>query len=614
MKVRTLRSLLTIILALFSPAIRAQEAKDVISIKVGFYKSTNAENSALQQKVVLKPSSHPQLSLLGEKVALPEPELKAAIVETVLDIFNLETLDDLGLFEKEWPNKEKSLNWRIADKRIGFLYRCTPRWLSPEKLAMKMAFLASKEVTLRDGMKREDELRRILEATSNESQMEKILENEVILERNEPLLVGIPFKGQAYIVIVFWTNPSARTASAAPLKAEAPPKATVEGVPEPIHQIIPAYPNELRQRGVKGEVKLRIIVDNKGEVIGVAVVKSLHPYLDYAATQALLQWRFAPFLKAGKPVKVTTVFTFRFEPEKYALLEQAAKAGEKARAAEEPSSQAGLQKILQDCAKYCQKLENAALYFVCEEKIREIHNYFNTGRMGWILSSDTERKGRLMEGPEVFMGTYSRYRVIEPDRTEKGQYVCDYQLIQKEAQVTEQRILMMKNGRATTGRKQYLSEKRFSELRPLYAAVNLLGPRNQHLFDYRLLNNDTAMGKEAYVIEAVPKFGNTRGVERARIWVDKSGFQILQIEIEGLPLEGYEDVLREATSFLLRPQATITHIYQFENNGVFFPSHTTVNIRYPTQSPQVSVMKLKIDMAYEKFKFFTVVTGHEIIR
>ena len=116
-----------------------------------------------------------------------------------------------------------------------------------------------------------------------------------------------------------------KKAELAPAKADEPPEKAIQGTPKPIHQVIPAYPSELRGRGVKGEVKIRLTVDSKGDVVNAKLIKSVHPYLDYSATQALLHWKFAPFLKEGKPIAVTTVFTFDFDPQKYASYEESSK-------------------------------------------------------------------------------------------------------------------------------------------------------------------------------------------------------------------------------------------------------------------------------------------------
>ena len=117
------------------------------------------------------------------------------------------------------------------------------------------------------------------------------------------------------------------------------------------------------------------------------------------------------------------------------------------------------------------------------------------------------------------------------------------------------------------------------------------------------------------MIEAVPKFKNVGEVEYSIIWVDKKSFQILEIEIEGIPIEGYEDILKESTLLNQKPELRTTNHYQIEKKGVLFPSRSRIRAEYPPQrSMAKTIPRLKIDMTYDKFKFFTVETYSKIIK
>lgn len=593
--------------------IQAQDSREPISIHIGLFKSAMPEGNTLKEAIILLSSTHPQLSQVDAKLDGPESEVKSAITEALLDILNLETLDSLGFFEKPWQGKESAIEWRIVDKPIGLLYRCTPHWDSSGSITLTMTLLASKEVSISEGLSADDELRRFLEATSNEAKMQKVAENKILLERNQTCVMAIPYRNQIYMVMTSWTTLSAVKTSLARTNGHTTPEAPVLGVPKPTYQVMPAYPNDLRLKGVKGVVKLQLTIDRVGEVVGAKVVQSAHPYLDYAVTQALLQWKFAPFLKDGKSVSVTTMFTFEFDPEKYASFERAAKGSDVEQVTDESLSQGSLQEILNDCAVYCRKLESAALFFVCEEKLMEIHNYFSAGKSR-IITMEEEGRGRDQYGTPIYQGVFRKVRVIEPDRTEKNQYVSDYQLIRKDGQVQERRIVLKKNGRDTSGQKEYLENSHYSVLMPIFAVMQLLSGERQTQFNYRLLPEDTTAGIEAYIIEAMPKLGTAGNVERARIWVAKRGYQILMVEIEGVPLAGYDDVFQDAAALLIKPSATITNFFQAGKNGIMFPSRVMVDVRYPANLQDAFVTKLKIDMNYDKYKFFAVETEHQIIK
>jgi hypothetical protein len=80
------------------------------------------------------------------------------------------------------------------------------------------------------------------------------------------------------------------------------------------------------------------------------------------------------------------------------------------------------------------------------------------------------------------------------------------------------------------------------------------------------------------------------------------------------PLEGYDDVWRDAVMLAIEPESKITHIFKAERNGVMFPSRSSVLIEYPAVGPQEPMTKVKIDMTYDKYKFFSVETEHRVIK
>jgi len=121
--------------------------------------------------------------------------------------------------------------------------------------------------------------------------------------------------------------------------------------------------------------------------------------------------------------------------------------------------------------------------------------------------------------------------------------------------------------------------------------------------------------RKAYVLEVIPKFENEGGVEHAKIWIDKKSFQILKTEIEGIPIEGYEGILREATQLNVKPGFKTTHVYRIAKKGVLFPSQSKVRVDYPgLGSLGGKLIRLKTDMTYEKHKFFIVETDHKVIK
>lgn len=78
-----------------------------------------------------------------------------------------------------------------------------------------------------------------------------------------------------------------------------------------LHKVDPQYPQEARDNRVQGDVVLRILIDEQGNVIEAKPVSG-PPLLTDAAVDAMMQWKFKPYLLNGDPVQVESVFTIRF--------------------------------------------------------------------------------------------------------------------------------------------------------------------------------------------------------------------------------------------------------------------------------------------------------------
>jgi TonB family protein len=64
---------------------------------------------------------------------------------------------------------------------------------------------------------------------------------------------------------------------------------------------------------MKGEVHLRIQVDEKGKVDQTTIMKGLDPALDRSAADAAKKYRFKPATKAGVPTSVPLFVSTSFE-------------------------------------------------------------------------------------------------------------------------------------------------------------------------------------------------------------------------------------------------------------------------------------------------------------
>ena len=631
---------LTIVLVL---ATQVHGAAENILIQVHVFRGTRMEGfQELRQIEVLTISSRPELATLKEKTADSEGQLTAAVIDALLDIYDLPAIDDLFVHEKWWDGKNlhdkqwegrvrpqdrlaykssSRLDEVVLGKEASYRINLSPRTLPSRQIALRL--VVSKTIK-----KPED----------TGGDMETIVDRELVFDVGDPVIVAVPYHGQAYFMMVLATagNPSAKKPE--PEKAR---NIELVAAPKAVVRVQPSYPEELRRRRIGGEIGLRILIDEKGAVQAIAVVNPTHPYLNYSAVQAIRRWTFEPVLIKGKPVPVMFLYTYNFYP---SLYEPAKTRRESFPVGSDSIPQEALPAILERSGEYCQKLAGAVLDFVCEETIKETR-YSLLKNMQWGFLAIAPRLTKTDQGmfyvipdnakPSVAMGffgatdsksdliedrgqnvprTVTAVQIMDPKQTRRNNFICDYQIIKKAGAVEERRVILKENGRKNTDRNKLLAEERFSALSSLLAPLRVLAKDRQPRFDYRIVDEEKVNGKIAFVIEALPKSGDEDGIWSARVWVDKQSHQILKVEIKGVPIEGYEDVLSDCATLNIKPDFVSAHEYRMEKGGVLFPSRSKIHVAYPGIDPRSAIPKDAINLTYDKYKFFTVETESQVIR
>lgn len=104
--------------------------------------------------------------------------------------------------------------------------------------------------------------------------------------------------------------------TAAPHDADADstpvPEALVDGKARLVAGLAPNYPDAARADGIEGDVALELVVGVSGAVESARVVRGVGDGLDEAALRAVRQFRFAPAVKAGRPVRVRMGWSMQF--------------------------------------------------------------------------------------------------------------------------------------------------------------------------------------------------------------------------------------------------------------------------------------------------------------
>lgn len=72
--------------------------------------------------------------------------------------------------------------------------------------------------------------------------------------------------------------------------------------PEPVVQVAPVFPFNLKRDAIEGRVVVEFVVDTEGRVVGGMTVESTHPGFEEAAVTGVGRWKFRPGQKNGRPV------------------------------------------------------------------------------------------------------------------------------------------------------------------------------------------------------------------------------------------------------------------------------------------------------------------------
>jgi protein TonB len=78
-----------------------------------------------------------------------------------------------------------------------------------------------------------------------------------------------------------------------------------------IHDVAPIYPEEARQARIQGTVLLRAVIGKDGRIAQLDVISGPKQLIQ-AATGAVQQWRYKPYMRNNEPVEVDTQITVNF--------------------------------------------------------------------------------------------------------------------------------------------------------------------------------------------------------------------------------------------------------------------------------------------------------------
>ena len=365
----------------------------------------------------------------------------------------------------------------------------------------------------------------------------------------------------------------------------------------PIKTVYPKYPDHLKREGIAGEVIIWAWIDEQGDVkiqSPVSIIRSLHPELDKLAIEAAKQWKYAPPLTLGKQRGAWTYISIIFDPGELPEAENSAP--------REPMSDE-LLATLDRSYEYCRKMDDIAHFYLCRERIAEtIKSIVNIGRS---IMGSTEIDGQVIT---VLVGSF----VPGLASPETNRYVNDYQITSQNSRVAELRTLVEppSNKRHSSFGKKPL---RFSI--PITVPTRLLAPGFRDEHNYRFGEDDKISGKNCRTITLKARRKLGIEIQKATLWIDKKSGQVVQTEIEYAASAIDERILAECHQYYLAPHMRALFEYGDEKKSILFPSRSEIVLDY-SQLGRTNTRdtKMKLDIRYDNYRFFTVETEPKIIK
>ena len=221
----------------------------------------------------------------------------------------------------------------------------------------------------------------------------------------------------------------------------------------------------------------------------------------------------------------------------------------------ESDSQKILYRILEETGDYCEIVKNMALFYVCKEKVVYVKYYYTKRGLEKFSLSSGKLKAR--------------------DSRQKT-FTYDYQLIKKEKELREKRILLEEDGKEKYEEDVEIRPVKYIGKYLVYGPVGFLSKYWQKRFDYKIIGEEILDGKETIIIESSPKKEREENENYGRVWVDKKNFSILKIEYDPRSIKDYEDELILSPIGDLKKKVVWTVHYGVEKKGVRFPSKQLV--------------------------------------
>jgi len=264
---------------------------------------------------------------------------------------------------------------------------------------------------------------------------------------------------------------------------------------------------------------------------------------------------------------------------------------------EDKATQIKLIRILGKTREYCSRLKNAAFYFVCMEEITEKIDHSRDRVLNIMVQAPlSSRSNNKVET-----------RFETPNKLEENKYVYDYQLIHKDYETKESRILLEENGDKKNEKDAQLKTQFFRYQKVLFGPIDLLSEYWQRHHDYKIVKEEILKGEKAIVIEAIPKPSLKQRHLFGKIWVKESDFSVMKIEWNQKNIGNFLVIEEIARRYKAEPRITLIAEYDIEKKKIRFPSRYFIEEAYISQKGK-KFIRSKTEVIYKDYRFFVVET------
>ena len=572
---------------------------------------SSPQSSALEKGFLLDRVTHPNLFSAINSMMFREVDSVILIADALMNALDYESVEVFHLFARKISDSGRDLcEPFVVEPGWAFTLDIKPQPEFAERPRFRAVLkgieaVAPQKQKTQSSDKVREAAYRILESSVATREMPLLFDQELSVKIADPVFCIIPYREGSTFILAFFLE-EVKTESKG--KSSSKEKSLETKGAHSLREVLPHYPYDLRERKIEGTVRLRVSIDPDGNLVGIRILKSLHPFLDQSSVWAAKQWTFSPALEEGKAVYGQIDIDFRFD--RQAWLRMEAESGRRIEPTINPSEQNGIiDRILNLGAAYSQKLAMAAYDFVCEETIKEIVYPTWVDRLP-VPGESIERVQdmgiqNISGSPVHVIKGSSRGAAHAPVYLTKKEYKSDFQFIRKNGELSARRLPSPEQ----SGYPNRPEDAHYSAIQPFSLIGKLLSPAHQHLFYYVLRDEDTIKGRKAWVIEALPKSGFEYGIESARIWLEKETGKVMRAETKGAFLDGFEAIINEATRYALQPEFLTTYSFQVEKSNLIFPDQIHVQIYYPAMRAMTKKSrKIDLRITYEKYKFFKVET------